>query len=199
MFLLIGTKNANKVSEISAILGDFDVEIKSLLDFPEIADVEETCTTFVENAKLKAEAWAKESGLMTIADDSGLCVDALDGAPGVYSARFAGIDKDYDANNVKLLRDMQNVPDTDRTAHFITVIACATPEDRTIFTVEGKVDGKITTKLQGSNGFGYDPLFFYPPENATFAELAADMKNIISHRYRALEAFKIKFIEMFMK
>ena len=197
MILLIGTKNANKIKEIRAILMDFDVEIKSLLDFPEIDDVEETGTTFEANAKLKAEAWAKLSGLMTIADDSGLCVDVLEGAPGVYSARFAGLDKDYAANNEKLLKVLKNTPEELRTAHFITVISCAIPEKGTLFTVTGTVEGRITTELRGDNGFGYDPLFFYPPENATFAEIPAHKKNKLSHRFRALEAFKVKFTDYF--
>ena len=197
MILLIGTKNGNKIKEISAILMDFDVEIKSLLDFPDIDDVEETGTTFETNAKQKAEAWARMTGLMTIADDSGLCVDALDGAPGVYSARYAGLDKDYAANNEKLLKVLKNTPEQLRTAHFITVIACATPENGTLFTVTGTVDGLITRELRGDNGFGYDPLFFYPPENATFAEIPAHKKNRLSHRFHALEAFKQKFTDYF--
>ena len=198
MILLIGTKNQNKISEISAILRDFDVEVKSLQDFPEVSDVEETGKTFEENAKLKAEAWAKATGLVTIADDSGLCVDALSGAPGVYSARFAGVDKDFDANNRKLLEEMREVREDFRHAHFITVIACATPETGTVFTAEGRVDGKITHELRGENGFGYDPLFMYPPEGKTFAEIPAEMKNSVSHRFRAIEAFKVKFIEHFL-
>ncbi|MCK5341964.1 MAG: XTP/dITP diphosphatase [Candidatus Heimdallarchaeota archaeon] len=197
MILLIGTKNGNKIKEISAILMDFDVEIKSLLDFPDIDDVEETGTTFETNAKQKAEAWARMTGLMTIADDSGLCVDALDGAPGVYSARYVGLDKDYAANNEKLLKVLKNTPEQLRTAHFITVIACATPENGTLFTVTGTVDGLITRELRGDNGFGYDPLFFYPPENATFAEIPAHKKNRLSHRFHALEAFKQKFTDYF--
>ncbi len=197
MILLIGTKNTNKIKEISAILRYFNVEIKSLLDFPEIADVDETGTTFEANARQKAEAWAKSTGFVTIADDSGLCVDALDGAPGVFSARYAGLDKDYTANNEKLLKTLQNTPDERRTAHFITVIACATPEKGTLFTVTGTVEGMITRELRGDNGFGYDPLFFYPPENATFAELPAHKKNKLSHRFRALEVFAAKFTDYF--
>ena len=196
MILLIGSKNTNKIIEIRAILKDFDIEIKSLHDFPEIDDVEETGTTFEANAMLKAEAWAKASGFVTIADDSGLCVDALDGAPGVYSARYAGLDKDYNSNNEKLLKILENIPDEQRNAHFVTVIACATPE-KTLFTVTGKVEGRITRKLRGDNGFGYDPLFFYPPENATFAEMPSHKKNKLSHRFNALEAFSTKFTEFF--
>ncbi len=196
MILLIGSKNTNKINEISVILKNIDVEIKSLSDLPEIDDVEETGTTFEANAMLKAEAWAKASGFVTIADDSGLCVDALEGAPGVYSARYAGLDKDYAANNEKLLKTLENIPDELRNAHFVTVIACATPE-KTLFTVTGTVEGMITRELRGDNGFGYDPLFFYPPENATFAEMPAHKKNKLSHRFRALEAFAAKFTDFF--
>jgi len=191
--LLIGSKNPNKIAEISAILSDFELEIRSLADFPDIPDVKETASTFEGNATLKATAWAKYTGLLTIADDSGLCVDALDGAPGVYSARFAGAEKNYAANNAKLLEELKNIPFEKRAATFCTVIALADAEKGLLFTAKGSVKGFILEAPRGTNGFGYDPLFFYPPLQATFAELAPEVKNKVSHRFHALKNFKEKF------
>ncbi len=151
--------------------------------------VVEDAQTFKENAAKKAVSYAKQSGLLTVADDSGLCVDALDGAPGVYSARFAGEDQNDLANCQKLLGLLKGIPRAKRSARFECHIAFAKPEGL-IAMVSGNVKGFITEELRGKNGFGYDPLFLYPELNQTFAEISADLKNRISHRAQALGALK---------
>lgn len=186
--IVVATGNAHKLVEIEAILGRAMpgvrfVSIKQLGDFE---DPEETGTTFAENALIKARAAVAETGFAAVADDSGLVVDALNGEPGVYSARYAGVHGDDAANNAKLLRNMADVPAPERTARFMSVVALVRP-DGTELTGTGACEGTIGFEGRGSNGFGYDPLFL--PEDTpgkTMAELTPEEKNAISHRYHAL-------------
>lgn len=185
MKLVLATRNAHKLEEIQAIFDFHGLEVLSAFDFPEIPDVEEDADTFVGNAVKKAVEIAKATGCWTLADDSGLEVDALDGAPGVFSARYAGEPCDYAANNEKLLQELADK--SDRSARFKTVIALSDPDGHAK-TVEGACPGKIIQELRGANGFGYDPLFIPDGYNETFAELDAAVKNKISHRANALAA-----------
>lgn len=194
MRLLVASKNEKKRRELETILADLDVELVSLDAFPDAPDVDEDAETFAENAAHKALEYARWSGLMTVADDSGLCVDALDGRPGVYSARYAGGDRSTEALCRKLLGELGNLEPARRTARFRCAIALATPA-RVEFTVEGSVEGRITEAMRGTHGFGYDPVFLYEPAGRTFAELAPDEKNGVSHRGRALARFREKLAE----
>lgn len=186
--LVLATQNAHKLSEVQAILeslapGTFHLILPRDLGYT--GDVEETGKTFEENAYLKADALFAATGISTIADDSGLCVDALSGAPGIYSARFSG-KHGNDALNRKVL--LEKLADqNDRIARFVCALACVTPARR--FCVKGEVLGEILYAERGSNGFGYDSLFYYPPKQKSFAELPAEEKNRLSHRYQALKAF----------
>lgn len=190
--LVVATKNAGKAREYRKMFAPFDVEIKTLADFPPIT-INEDGQTFAENALIKAQTAVAAFNLPVMADDSGLVVDALNGAPGVHSARYAG-DHDDAANNAKLLRELANVPGEQRTAHFHTTILALKPDGAKLVT-EGRVDGKILQKARGNNGFGYDPLFIPDGYDCSMAELTADQKNQISHRGRALRAFMDQFAE----
>lgn len=185
--LLIATSNEGKVNEIKACITDLPFTIVSLSHFESITPVEETGSTFAENAILKAKGYAKQTGLLTLADDSGLEVDALNGNPGVYSARFGTSD---DQRNLRLLRELDGVPLEIRTARFRCVMALHDPEKEVTKTVAGMVEGLITQEPTGDNGFGYDPVFYYPPFKATFAQIDKEKKNSISHRGQALEKIK---------
>ncbi len=191
MKLIIASNNAHKVSEIKAILSPFFSEILSLREASINIDVVEDGKTFVENAVKKAtEVLACSQAIgadAALSDDSGLMVDALDGAPGVYSARFAGEGHDDAANNKKLVEVMKDVPVAERTCRFVSAVALARRNMPTL-TAEGYVEGELLFEGRGDNGFGYDPLFFYAPLKKTFAELSADEKNTLSHRKRALTA-----------
>ncbi len=186
--MILATSNVNKLREIRAILKDLDMEILSLSDVG-LAGIEivEDGATYEENSLKKAREIAKRTGCDTIADDSGLEVDALNGAPGVYSARFAGENADDAGNNALLLEKLKDVPQEKRTARFVSVISIAYADGREL-AVRGTVEGLIGFAPQGAGGFGYDPLFYYPGENCTFAELDPAVKNRISHRSRALKA-----------
>ncbi len=186
--IILATKNRHKVVEIAEIMKDMPVRLRSLADFPDIPDIEETGDTFAENALLKARAVFQKTNLITLSDDSGLEVDALNGAPGIYSARFAGETKSAAANNAKLLRELQNMPEAKRSAQFRCVVAIVTPDFEK--TVEGIVRGKIIRAPRGEAGFGYDPLFIPDGYSQTFAELGAEVKNRISHRAKAFTAAK---------
>ena len=187
--LLLATTNAKKFKELQDILADLPVQCLSLRDFPDIKAVEETGRTFEENAKIKAMGYAGQTGVLTLGEDSGICCDALNGAPGVFSARFCGEFQSDDANNAKLLEVMCGVPDEKRTAYYESSIALAEP-GKLIGVVKGQVRGLITQGLQGSGGFGYDPLFFYPPYQKTFGEVPIEMKHRVSHRGQALKRFR---------
>ncbi len=185
MKLVIATRNAHKLEEIQAIFDFQGLDVQSAFDFPEIPDVVEDADTFVGNASKKAVEVAKATGCWALADDSGLEVNALEGAPGVYSARYAGEPCSYEKNNEKLLHELSGVKN--RSARFRTVIALSDPEGH-VKTVEGICPGKIIDELRGTHGFGYDPLFVPEGYEQTFAELDASVKNKISHRARALRA-----------
>ncbi len=187
MDIILATKNANKVKEIMALLADMPVTILSLADFPDIPDIEETGTTFEENASLKAIATTDATGLIALADDSGLEVDALEGQPGVYSNRFAGPNASDRDKYRRILDLMKDVPDEKRTARFRATMAISTP-DGTIVVVDGKCEGVIAHEPRGENGFGYDPIFYIPDLDKTMAELTPEEKNRISHRGKALKA-----------
>jgi XTP/dITP diphosphohydrolase len=190
MKLVLATNNQDKVREMKNLLDDLDIEILTSKDFDDFPDIEETGTTLEQNAVLKAEGIFRATGLPSLADDSGLEVDYLDGAPGVYSSRYAGPGCTYDDNNRKLLNEMTGVPWKRRTARFRCIIAICFGNDDTEL-VEGKVEGFITEeKATASHGFGYDPVFHYPPHGKTFAELTLDEKNRISHRGLALQGAK---------
>ena len=187
MKFFLATKNKHKIEEFKRILNPLGIETLSEhnIDNP-LTDVDETGATFEENAILKAKSAMIQTGLPSIADDSGLCVDYLDGEPGIYSARFAGEPTDNDKNNEKLLTLLKDVPKEQRTAKFVCVIACVFPDGRT-FTVNGECKGYIGFSPCGNKGFGYDPLFV--SELGCFGELTEVNKDSISHRGRALECF----------
>ncbi|WP_316570887.1 XTP/dITP diphosphatase [Neobacillus sp. YIM B06451] len=187
--ILIATKNAGKAKEFEAIFTARGVKVLTLLDFPDSPDVEETGTTFAENAILKAETISKKLGKPVIGDDSGLIVDALDGRPGIFSARYAGEQKNDDANIDKVLSELKGVPDEKRTARFFCALAMAVPGKETI-TVEGTCEGRILEERRGTNGFGYDPVFYVTELGRAMAELSKDEKNAISHRANAMKALE---------
>ena len=187
MKVILASKNAHKLEELSAILGQLGFEIALESEYGLDIEVEETGTTFEENSLLKAEAVMKASGLPVLADDSGLMVDALGGAPGVYSARYGHKSSDAE-RTAYLLENMIDVPDEARTAKFVCVITCLWPDGRKI-VARGECPGRILHEVHGSNGFGYDPVFFVPEKGKTFAELLPGEKNAISHRARALAEF----------
>lgn len=193
MKLVLASKNPGKLKELQEILGGLGVEVLLEAEAGVDLEVEETGTTFAENALLKADAVMKASGLPAIADDSGLVVDALDGAPGVYSARFGGKDTDA-ARTALLLEKLVGVPAEKRSAHFASAIACCLPDGRVI-TADGRCEGMIADAPRGQGGFGYDPVFYVPSLGKTFAELSSEEKNRISHRGNALRAFAEKFRE----
>lgn len=188
MKLIIASNNAHKVSEIKAILGCFYDEILSLREAGIDMDVVEDTNTFEGNALKKArEVFAVADADAVLSDDSGLMVDALGGAPGVYSARYAGEGHDDAANNAKLLDALRDVPDEKRTAQFRTSVALIR-KGMPAVTANGSVEGRILRSSQGENGFGYDPLFYYEPLKKSFAQLTPEEKNSVSHRRRALES-----------
>lgn len=185
--LLMATRNSGKLAELKNVLARLPVEICSLEDVPGLWTLEETGATFCENALQKARVAAQFSGLLTLADDSGLEVDALGGQPGIYSARFAGEQADDAQNNAKLLQLMQGLAPEKRTARFICCLAVVSPDGREK-TILGRCEGYILQELRGSGGFGYDPLFYLPALKKTFAELTLEEKEKISHRGRALRS-----------
>ncbi|MGC3788929.1 XTP/dITP diphosphatase [Priestia aryabhattai] len=184
--IIIATKNAGKVKDFETLFSPKGFKVTSLLDFPEIEDVKETGVTFAENATLKAETISSALNKPVIADDSGLAIDALNGEPGVYSARYAGENKDDNANIEKVLQKLHDVPFEKRTARFHCTLAIAVPGKRTEL-VEGTCEGRILEEKRGENGFGYDPIFFVEKWNCSMAELSKEQKNQISHRANALE------------
>ncbi|NOX37724.1 MAG: XTP/dITP diphosphatase [Calditrichaeota bacterium] len=178
--IIFATRNPHKVAEVQSILNEYGIQIRSMDEVLEIPDIEESGQTFEENALLKARTVFAHTGKWCLADDSGLEVDALNGAPGIYSARFAGVPHDYQANNEKLLEMLKDVPDPRRGAQFRCVVAIVGPNFST--TVEGIVRGHIIHEPRGNKGFGYDPLFVPEGYQQTFAELGETIKNRISHR-----------------
>lgn len=188
--IIIATKNKGKAKEYNQLFNEYGITVKSLLDLSEeIPDVEETGDTFKENARLKAEQISRLLGIPVLADDSGLVIDALDGRPGVYSARYAGEPTDDKKNYEKVLNELTEVPSQSRTARFVCVLALAIPQEKTIFK-EGFCEGIIAESPVGGNGFGYDPIFIPEGFEQTMAQLEDEEKNKISHRYHALMKIK---------
>ena len=194
MKVILASKNQHKLTELSAILSQLGFEIALESEYGLDIDVEETGTTFEENSFLKADAVMKASGLPVLADDSGLMVDALDGAPGVYSARYGHKASDKE-RTAYLLENMKAVPEEKRGAKFVCVITCLFPDGRKI-VARGECPGVIARAPHGENGFGYDPVFYLPELGMTYAELPSEQKNAISHRARALQDFCRKYQEV---
>jgi len=200
--LVVATTNPGKIAEIRAML-DLDVECTSLSDFPRIQKIKEDGATFAENARKKAVGYAKATGLWTLADDSGLVVDALSGAPGVNSARFSGQRSSdrrlTDIRNMeKLLKLLEGVPEQKRTARFVCCL-CLASEEKVLIETEAVLEGLITERPRGENGFGYDPIFFVPGLQKTVAELSSAEKNAISHRGNAIRQLRPPLQELLQK
>ena len=195
MKVVLASKNKHKLVEISQITEKFGFDLVLQSELGVDIDVEETGTTFEENSFLKAEAVMKATGLPALADDSGIVVDALNGEPGIYSARY-GFDESLDdwGRLLLLLNNTEHVPDGQRQAQFVCVITMVTPEGQTI-QARGEIHGELTREARGENGFGYDPIFYYPPLGKTTAELSSDEKNSVSHRGNALKVFYEKLKE----
>ena len=183
--LLVATNNKGKLVELRELLDGFPVELLSLGDLIEIIEVKETGQTFIENARLKASGYAQQTGLPALADDSGLEVSALDGRPGVLSARYGGVDKSFDEKMQILLSEMDRSDSTDRNAWFVSAIAIADADGNILYTTEGICNGKIAAGPLGSGGFCYDPVFIPDGYQETFGELSSSIKRQISHRARA--------------
>ena len=195
MKVVLASKNKHKLVEISQITEKFDIQLVLESDLGVDIDVEETGTTFEENSFLKANAVMQATGLPALADDSGIAVDALNGEPGIYSARYGFDDTLDDAGRVQLLlRNMEAVPDGKRQAQFVCVITLVTPEGNTI-QARGEVHGEVLRETRGEGGFGYDPVFYYPPFGKTLAQVSAEEKNRVSHRAKALNIFYDKLKE----
>jgi XTP/dITP diphosphohydrolase len=184
--LLVATGNAGKVRELSLLLADAPLRLRLLSEFPAITEAEETGATFAENATIKALQYSSQSGLLTLSDDSGLVVDALGGAPGVYSARYAGTQATYAERMARLLGELAATSDDQRRARFVCVIALAHPSTGALQTFEGTCEGRIALAPRGAGGFGYDPVFIPEGHTQTFGELPDAIKQNISHRARAL-------------
>ena len=189
MKIIFATGNENKLREIRQITENMGIEIVSMKDAGYYTEVEETGTTFEENAYLKASAIAKKCNLPTLADDSGLEIDYLNKEPGIYSSRFMGEDTPHSVKNAELLRRMEGVPDEKRTARFVCAICLVRP-DGSSETVKATMEGRVAYKSAGKNGFGYDPIFFLPERGCTSAELSPEEKNKISHRGKALRMMR---------
>lgn len=189
MDIVLASRNKGKAAELETLLSEIKnikINVLSLDDIGYHEDTEETGATFEENARIKAKA-ASDLGYIAIADDSGLTVDHLGGAPGIYSARYSG--KGDKANTELLLKNLEGVPYEKRTARFVTSVVCIFPEQKDEIVCHGECEGKILTEPRGSNGFGYDPVFLYEPFDKTFAELAGEEKNKVSHRGKAMRLF----------
>ncbi len=198
MKIIAATGNKDKVKEILGILQDMDARVVTMKEAGVFTEIEENGATFLENAVLKAKAVAAEAAksdqwrdAVVMADDSGLVIDALDGEPGIYSARYLGHDTSYRVKNADLIRRLAGVPDEERSARFICAIAVVCPDGQ-VLTAEGAMEGRIGYEERGENGFGYDPIFYLPESGRTSAELTAEEKNHISHRGKALRAMREK-------
>lgn len=195
--IVVATRNKKKLEEIKEIMKGLNLKILSLEDFSDAPYVREDGRTFFENAAKKAAKIAKFSQKLTLGEDSGLCVDALNGAPGIYSSRFSGKDKNDAKNNLKVLRSLERVPLKKRGAHYVSAIALA-DKNGVVGITGGRCSGLIGFELKGSHGFGYDPLFFIPKYKKTFAQLGAEIKHRMSHRYKALKKARV-IIEKYFK
>jgi XTP/dITP diphosphohydrolase len=183
--LVLASRNRKKSLEIGDLLAPLNITVLSIADFPEAPEVEETGVTFTENAALKAQQTASAVGRWTLADDSGLAVDILNGAPGVMSARYAGSEATDQDNNEKLLAELRDTPDDQRGAQFICCLTVADPAGDIRLQVQGRCRGRLLREPRGTSGFGYDPLFWIPEYRKTFAELSLTTKSVLSHRARA--------------
>src|SRR5437763_2377852 len=188
--LVVGTRNRKKLGEIVEILGDLPLELRDLSGWPDAPEVVEDGTTFEANARKKATELARALGQWVLAEDSGLVVPALNGRPGVYSARYAGRQGDDEANNDRLLAELAPLPDDKRAAYYVCVAALADPHGEVREGTEGRCHGVIVRERRGTGGFGYDPLFLVPEYHQTFGELSARVKHALSHRSRALERLR---------
>ena len=193
--IIFATGNAGKMREIRMILEDLGIPVVSMKEAGVTADIEENGKSFEENAIIKARAIMELTGEIVMADDSGLEIDYLDGAPGIYSERFMGEDTSYDIKNQALIDKLEGVPDEKRTARFACSIACALPDGR-ILTSYGAMEGIIGYAIKGTNGFGYDPIFYLPECGCTSAEISPEKKNELSHRGKALRSMKEKLQEV---
>jgi XTP/dITP diphosphohydrolase len=186
--ILVATRNVGKIREIKALLQDLPIDVLSLADVADTPEVVEDGTTFEKNALKKARAMAEATGMTVIADDSGLCIDALDGRPGVLSARYGGEGITDEEKCIRVLDEMREVRDAERTARFVCVLAMVTSEgEERLF--RGVCEGRITRELRGTAGFGYDPIFYHEQSDCTFAQMDRDRKNLVSHRGAALREF----------
>jgi XTP/dITP diphosphohydrolase len=186
--LVLATRNRHKVDEMRALLAEIDIEVVGLDAFAQAPEPEETGETFAENARIKAASAARATGHFALADDSGLCIDALGGRPGVHSARWAGPGSGAKEWIDKTLRELEGVPDPERTARYVCVLALAAPDGAVLGEAEGVFEGRIARAPRGAGGFGYDPIFLLPDGSRTAAELSPDEKNARSHRSQALRA-----------
>ncbi len=185
--IIVATRNKHKFSEINAFLNrDSKIKMTSLLDHPKLPDIEEDCLSFVGNSLKKAKVISAATGLPVLADDSGLVVAALDGRPGVFSARYAGVGSTDDQNNQKLLNELKSIPLNNREAKFVCAIVLYLP-DGTFYTAEGELPGSMIDEYKGKHGFGYDPIFYMPTRKCTLAEVPEEEKIKFSHRTKALE------------
>jgi len=197
MKLVIATKNKNKIREIKDKFSDLSgLEIISLTDFKDLPDVDEDGLTFKENALKKARVYSSFTGLTVLSDDSGLVIDVLSGEPGVRSARYSGENASDEGNNALVLEKLKNVPDEKRAGRFMCVVAIVTPDGKEYFA-DGICEGRISRERAGTNGFGYDPIFYIPEIEKTMAELTTQEKNKISHRAKALEKAREILIDLF--
>jgi XTP/dITP diphosphohydrolase len=188
--LVLGSRNRKKLREMIDLLGDLNLNLADLSAYPTAPEIEETAETFVGNATLKATQLATVLGTWVIGEDSGLVVPALGGAPGVYSARYAGKHGDDAANNLRLLQEMAHLKGDDRAAYYVSTAVLADPAGQVVASVEGRCHGIIVTTPRGSGGFGYDPLFLLPQYGLTFGELPAEVKQAISHRAKAFQQLR---------
>lgn len=185
-YLLVATQNQGKLEELRQLLGDLALELRGLTYFPAVTEVPETGASFIENASLKAAGYATQTGLLTLADDSGLEVDALNGAPGIFSARYGGEGNTDENRTARLLSQLSMIPTAARSARFVSAVAIANSKGQILNVSVGTCDGQIDFAARGTGGFGYDPVFIPSGYDKTFAELESVIKNQISHRARAL-------------
>jgi XTP/dITP diphosphohydrolase len=195
--IVLGTHNRKKCFELRRLLEPFGIPLKSLDEIPQAIDVDETGTSFIENARLKATQQAQHLNEWAVGEDSGLCVPALDGAPGIYSARYSGPSATDASNNAKLLQDMAGLEGQQRAAFYISTIALADPTGKILLEADGKCWGRILREQRGEGGFGYDPMFEIVEYHQTFAELGHSVKSVLSHRARALEKFTRSLARLF--
>ena len=188
--LVLGSRNKKKLKEMLDLLGDLGLDLTDLTPYPDAPEVEETADTFVGNATLKATQLAPVLGAWVVGEDSGLCVPALGGAPGVYSARYSGKQGDDAANNAKLLREMAALPPEQRAAYYVSTAVLADPTGKVVASVEGRCHGVILDAPRGTGGFGYDPLFLVPEHGKTFGELPPEVKQSMSHRANAFKELR---------